>query len=59
MNRVKFSVFADLHYREGNWNQTAERLEEAGYSREEITDGILAAAKLYGYDGMAEALLEQ
>ena len=36
-----------------------ERLEEAGYSREEITDGILAAAKLYGYDGMAEALLEQ
>ncbi len=28
MNRVKFSVFADLHYREGNWNQTAERLEE-------------------------------
>ncbi len=36
-----------------------ERLEEAGYSREEITEGLLAAAKLYGYDGMVGALLEQ
>ncbi len=36
-----------------------EQLEEAGYSREEISEGILAAAKLYGYDGMVGALLEQ
>lgn len=28
MNQIKFSVFADLHYREGNWNRAAERLEE-------------------------------
>lgn len=38
MNRVKFSVFADLHYREGNWNQAAERLEEilARASRQKV-----------------------
>lgn len=36
-----------------------EKLDNAGYSREEITDGILSAAKLYGYDGMVGALLEQ
>lgn len=27
MQQVKFSVFADLHYRDGNWNSAAERLE--------------------------------
>ncbi len=27
MNKVKFSVFADLHYREGDWNWASERLE--------------------------------
>lgn len=36
-----------------------EKLERAGYSREEINEGILTAAKLYGYDGMVGALLEQ
>lgn len=36
-----------------------ERLEEAGYSREEITEGILYAARMYGHDGMVGALLEQ
>ena len=38
---------------------TDEQLEQAGYSREEIEEGILAAARLYGYDGMVRALLEQ
>ncbi|MBS1369650.1 MAG: metallophosphoesterase [Lentisphaeria bacterium] len=28
MNTVKFSVFADLHYRAGNWNWAGERLGE-------------------------------
>lgn len=36
-----------------------EELEQAGFSREEIQEGILAAARLYGYDGMVSALLEQ
>lgn len=36
-----------------------EKLERAGYSREEINEGILTVAKLYGYDGMVGALLEQ
>ena len=30
-----------------------------GFSREEIQEGILAAARLYGYDGMVSALLSQ
>ena len=34
-----------------------DQLEAAGYSREEINEGILAAAKVYGYDGMVGALL--
>lgn len=28
MSMVKFSVFSDLHYREGNWNWAEERLEQ-------------------------------
>lgn len=36
-----------------------EQLDAAGYSREEIDEGILSAAKLYGYEGMVGALLEQ
>ena len=28
MQQVKFSVFSDLHYRDGNWNSAAERLEQ-------------------------------
>ncbi len=36
-----------------------EALEQAGFSREEIQEGILAAARLYGYDGMVSALLSQ
>lgn len=36
-----------------------ERLEKAGFSREEITEGILFAARMYGHDGMVGALLEQ
>lgn len=35
---------------------TDEELEQADYSREEISQGLLAAAKQYGYDGMASAL---
>ncbi len=27
MKSVRFSVFSDLHYRDGNWNQASERLE--------------------------------
>jgi len=27
MNQVKFSVFADLHYRDGDWNWASRRLE--------------------------------
>ncbi len=36
-----------------------EQLDAAGYSREEIDEGILAVAKNYGYEGMVGALLEQ
>lgn len=36
-----------------------EELENAGYSREEINEGLLTAARIYGYDGMVGALLEQ
>lgn len=36
-----------------------EKLEQAGYSREEIDEGILMAARIYGYDGMVGALLEK
>ncbi len=36
---------------------TDEELEQADYSREEISEGLLAAAKQYGYEGMVEALL--
>ena len=36
-----------------------EQLDAAGYSREEIDEGILTAAKLYGYEGMVGALLER
>lgn len=36
-----------------------ERLEQADYSREEIQEGILEAARIYGYDGMVTALLEK
>lgn len=36
---------------------TDEELEQADYSREEISQGLLAAAKQYGYDGMVGALL--
>lgn len=36
-----------------------EKLENAGYSREEINQGLLTAARIYGYEGMAGALLEQ
>lgn len=36
-----------------------EKLERAGYSREEIDEGILMAARIYGYDGMVGALLEK
>lgn len=36
-----------------------EQLDAAGYSREEIDEGILMAAKLYGYEGMVGALLER
>ena len=28
MSKVKFSVFSDLHYREGDWNWASRRLEE-------------------------------
>ena len=28
MNKVKFSVFSDLHYRVGDWNWATQRLEE-------------------------------
>ena len=28
VSKVKFSVFADLHYREGDWNWSAKRLED-------------------------------
>ncbi len=38
---------------------TEEKLDAAGYSREEIDEGILTAAKLYGYEGMVGALLER
>lgn len=38
-------------------NLTDEELEQADYSREEISQGLLAAAKQYGYDGMVGALL--
>lgn len=38
---------------------TDGQLEQAGYSREEINEGILEAARLYGYGGMVKALLEQ
>lgn len=38
-------------------NLTDEQLEQADYSREEISQGLLAAAKQYGYDGMVGALL--
>ena len=34
-----------------------EQLEQGDYSREEISQGLLAAAKQYGYDGMVGALL--
>ena len=27
MKSVRFSVFSDLHYRDGNWNQASERLD--------------------------------
>ncbi|MCI8895849.1 MAG: hypothetical protein HFI41_14610 [Lachnospiraceae bacterium] len=36
---------------------TDEQLEQGDYSREEISQGLLAAAKQYGYDGMVGALL--
>lgn len=36
-----------------------EQLDAAGYSREEIDEGIFTAAKLYGYEGMVGALLER
>lgn len=36
---------------------TEEQLEQAEFSREEISEGILEAAKLYGYDGMVQAIL--
>ena len=36
---------------------TDEQLEQGDYSREEISQGLLAAAKPYGYDGMVGALL--
>lgn len=36
-----------------------EKLEQADYSREEIQEGVLEAAKCYGYDGMMAALLEK
>lgn len=36
-----------------------EKLEQADYSREEIQEGVLEAAKTYGYDGMVAALLEK
>lgn len=38
---------------------TDEELERADYSREEISQGLLAAAKQYGYNGMVDALLSQ
>lgn len=28
MNQAKFSVFADLHYRDGDWNWASQRLED-------------------------------
>lgn len=36
---------------------TDEELEQADYSREEISQGLQAAAKQYGYEGMVRALL--
>ncbi|MCI9150341.1 MAG: hypothetical protein HFI42_07530 [Lachnospiraceae bacterium] len=36
---------------------TDEQLEQGDYSREEISQGLLAAARQYGYDGMVGALL--
>lgn len=34
-------------------------LESHGYSREEIEDGIKNVMKIYGYEGLAETLLEE
>ena len=39
------------------YKMTDEQLEQGDYSREEISQGLLAAAKQYGYDGMVGALL--
>lgn len=38
--------------------KSSDYLEECGYSREEIAEGMKQAVKLYGYDGLADTLLE-
>ena len=35
-----------------------EYLEESGYTREEVTEGVTAAASRYGYERFAQELME-